>query len=492
MDYVGLESWTQQTRDYFAAPQRGKLAACFRDVSIWEAQTVVIDFEFNGLRIAVDIGPSLEGKRAVELVVRADSLRLDWTIFGERSGSHVRLFSHESMDRLPDTLKKIEDVILKVIDLSEAHLQEMTERLATWTQRAIDYFGNPQSTKLASSYRKAWVWSTHTLVIDFEFNGLRIGVNIDPARNGEHAVDLVLRTEQLGIDWTRFGERKGSHVRVFSHSGSDDLSVAFKRIDDILLQIMDVSKARLEELAYHRRYEGTISSFFYLRNEFTFFVSNPNDAIQRHHAQGQLYEIEELNIIREHAGNARVFYDIGSNVGNHAVFMAKVMKAEKVIAFEANPLTVEMLKLNIALNGVGACFDASYLGMGLGETEGRFTLHTPVNNLGGTRLRSATTNSGQAVSEVQVAVRPLDALSLGHLPDFVKIDVEGMEIAVLNGMRKTIQKAKPRMFIEVDNVNAASFEQWVVENDYEKIARFKRYPSNENFMIAHRSSPHLV
>ncbi|MFK0386507.1 hypothetical protein [Agrobacterium sp. NPDC090273] len=48
------------------------------------------------------------------------------------------------------------------------------------------------------------------------------------------------------------------------------------------------------------------------------------------------------------------------------------------------------------------------------------------------------------------------------------------------------------MFIEVDNVNAASFEQWVVENDYEKIARFKRYPSNENFMIAHRSSPHLV
>jgi hypothetical protein len=84
---------------------------------------------------------------------------------------------------------------------------------------------------------------------------------------------------------------------------------------------------------------------------------------------------------------------------------------------------------------------------------------------------------------VIVQVIPLDYLNIGEIPDFVKIDVEGMELSVLKGMQKIIKNFKPRMFIEVDNVNLTEFFEWVRTNNYEIVDEFKRYEANQNFML---------
>ena len=34
-------------------------------------------------------------------------------------------------------------------------------------------------------------------------------------------------------------------------------------------------------------------------------------------------------------------------------------------------------------------------------------------------------------------------------PDFIKIDVEGLEYNVLNGMKNTLHEKKPKLFIEI-------------------------------------------
>ena len=39
-------------------------------------------------------------------------------------------------------------------------------------------------------------------------------------------------------------------------------------------------------------------------------------------------------------------------------------------------------------------------------------------------------------------------------PDFVKIDVEGLELEVLRGMRETITRHKPRLFVEIHGATA--------------------------------------
>ena len=79
---------------------------------------------------------------------------------------------------------------------------------------------------------------------------------------------------------------------------------------------------------------------------------------------------------------------------------------------------------------------------------------TPAGNLGGTRLEFS--------EHGRLRVVPGDAILSGHRIDFLKIDVEGMEIDVLDGLKKTIAEQRPRILIEVDNCNVAKFFEWLI------------------------------
>ena len=236
---------------------------------------------------------------------------------------------------------------------------------------------------------------------------------------------------------------------------------------------------------------GTICEFIAHGKRFNFFVSNPDDLIQKHHIRGKLYETEELEIIKKNIGFNSICYDVGANIGNHAVFMAQVLEARKVYVFEVNPPTCHLLKINVLLNSLSDIIDCSYLGIGAGYKIGSFILkNSQVNNIGATRLeKNKEKNQINLKSDdnFEVYVTPLDFLNIQTPPDFVKIDVEGMEIDVLRGMNNLINCFKPKIFIEVDNKNIALFKSWLEQNDYSIIESYKRYEANENFFIAPRN-----
>ncbi len=64
-------------------------------------------------------------------------------------------------------------------------------------------------------------------------------------------------------------------------------------------------------------------------------------------------------------------------------------------------------------------------------------------------------NLGTFESGEQVQVIPIDSLNLPRC-NFLKIDVEGMEIKVLKGAKDTIQKHKPLLYVENDMKENAS------------------------------------
>ena len=191
----------------------------------------------------------------------------------------------------------------------------------------------------------------------------------------------------------------------------------------------------------------------------SFFVADNTDLIQKEHFNGKFYESEELNIISDFFPHGGVFVDIGANVGNHAVFVARFLSPLKVIVIEPNPAAFEILKANIALNHIDSRVDASYLGIGLSNKSAHAVAMTPAKNLGGTRLHLSEEQRG-------LRVVPGDALLFGHRIDFLKIDVEGMEIDVLEGLKMTIAEQRPRIFIEVDNSNVGKFSEWAAINNY--------------------------
>ncbi|NEY89031.1 FkbM family methyltransferase [Tabrizicola oligotrophica] len=207
-----------------------------------------------------------------------------------------------------------------------------------------------------------------------------------------------------------------------------------------------------------------------------FTLTNPRDVIQKEHLAGRFYEPEELEIIRAHCPQAAVFVDIGANIGNHALFALKMLGVRKVIPFEPNPVALAVLRSNLGLNGeLGRC-DLAHLGLGLSDrAQGGLAMEVdkPNKNLGGGRLVEG--------GELRV-IRGDDALA-PEAVDFIKIDVEGMEMQVLRGLSQTITRCRPVIFIEVDEANRAEFLAWVAVSGYAIADTFRRYPVNENFLI---------
>lgn len=229
------------------------------------------------------------------------------------------------------------------------------------------------------------------------------------------------------------------------------------------------------------RISGQLVRFEYGNRTYRFFVKNQADSIQRYHYAGRFYEIEDLILIKSAVGMGKRCLDVGANVGNHAVFFAKEMKASCVVCFEPNDVALELLKINVALNDAAA-IDLNLAAHALGDHEGRGTIETRhENNLGFGVLKE----SGDGTVEVATG----DELLASAAFDFVKIDVEGHELAVLRGLERTILRDRPIIYVEVNNVNVKAFNTWIENHGYLVRDRIKRYDVNENYLLVPAPAP---
>jgi len=205
-----------------------------------------------------------------------------------------------------------------------------------------------------------------------------------------------------------------------------------------------------------------------------FFVQNPNDLIQKQHLRGQFYGPEELEVIKS-IYQGGVFVDIGANVGNHAVFAARNLNAPKVVCFEPNPAAFAILKLNFILNNLATKLDLRMVG--LSDASALLPHRASTDNLGDGRFGSVGTD-GHCL-EVRKADDELRNVDVG----FIKIDVEGMELKVLAGLREVIGKFRPPMFVEVDMANDAEFQDFVSTNGYRVVKTCRSYSVNCNYAV---------
>jgi len=140
--------------------------------------------------------------------------------------------------------------------------------------------------------------------------------------------------------------------------------------------------------------------------------------------------------------------EVGANIGSITVPLAKHVGAEGVVyAIEPQPENIALLTRNVEDNNVpvlilhNACGDVPGTDRiaALAEVEG--------HNYGGIAL-----GAGSA----QVKVRTLDSLVVVEKPvELIKIDVEGMEAAVLRGAVETIKKHRPLLYVENDRRDKA-------------------------------------
>ena len=182
-------------------------------------------------------------------------------------------------------------------------------------------------------------------------------------------------------------------------------------------------------------------------------VLDPADIIARDVAEaGAFYEIELLEHLGTRGPLGGVYVDVGANVGNHSVFFGKFL-ADHVVAVEPHPTLVPILTRNLQTNGVRqysllTCAVGDALGLGHLWHAERPAINHPRTQIHGL--------SGAGDGEALVPVVPLDDLigrlapRLGGRPvTCVKIDVEGMELAVLRGARQLLQTHRPHLVVEL-------------------------------------------
>jgi FkbM family methyltransferase len=178
-----------------------------------------------------------------------------------------------------------------------------------------------------------------------------------------------------------------------------------------------------------------------LGREFNFLLNSEIDHIQNVIRSGQFYEIEELELLVEFAGNPKRILDVGANIGNHSIYFAHRFNPDLIIPVEPNPVVVPLLRANAGLNWHRS-FDLSVVGYGFSDRSATGVASTLSEaNLGGTKLQVDEGGS--------IPIIAADVALPGMVFDLIKIDVEGMEREVVSGMSAILARSRAVVFIEV-------------------------------------------
>lgn len=128
--------------------------------------------------------------------------------------------------------------------------------------------------------------------------------------------------------------------------------------------------------------------------------------------------------------------DVGANIGLYSLLLARLVgPGGSVLAFEPEPNLYEILRENCLSNDAT---NIVFFQCALGRTNGRASFYRSVFNSGNNRLGRASAGH----DAVEVKVERFDDLRPESKPDFVKIDVQGHELAALAGMERALSASQ--------------------------------------------------
>lgn len=159
----------------------------------------------------------------------------------------------------------------------------------------------------------------------------------------------------------------------------------------------------------------------------------------------------DLNeIVDRFVDERSVVWDIGANCGVMAFLAAR---ARQIVAVEADPFLSHLLQESVGLSGVpvnivsAAVFSTRSLASFSIARRGRASNF--LSAVGGNN------SSGGERSRIMVPTITLDdLLQAFDPPTFVKIDVEGAEVPVLEGARSLLHDVRPILYYEATDVTA--------------------------------------
>lgn len=157
--------------------------------------------------------------------------------------------------------------------------------------------------------------------------------------------------------------------------------------------------------------------------------------------------IEAFIALTSGAGRTTIL-DVGANIGSHSIYFARFFKT--VQSFEPNPQLWPKFQRNIALNNLR---NVTLHTVGLGDRDGELPFFNIANGNEGLGTFSTAEQYDQPLSKAGAAVVRTGDAYLHEIGcsrvDAIKIDVQGFEPQVLTGLRETLRRDRPVVWIEI-------------------------------------------
>ncbi len=151
------------------------------------------------------------------------------------------------------------------------------------------------------------------------------------------------------------------------------------------------------------------------------------------------YEPAKTAAIKRLVSKGDVVFDIGAHVGYYTVLMSRLVgETGQIVAFEPRGINQRFLKKHLSLN---RCMNVRVIEAAVSNRAGSARMDT-----------SGGTGTGHLSDEGRVKVKVVtidESVESQELPEptFLKIDVEGGELRVLEGGRRTISRLKPKIIL---------------------------------------------
>lgn len=188
-----------------------------------------------------------------------------------------------------------------------------------------------------------------------------------------------------------------------------------------------------------------------------------------------------------------LFIDVGANAGQSARSLRIFNTSLDVLSFEPNRLLEPDLRFTRRL--LGRSF--RYRMEGLGSTNRRTTLYVPMvgptpQTPWATADRQLLENSrpsierelGRPFEIAEVPIRICRGDDMRFRPTAIKIDVEGLELDVLQGLEATLAESEPLLMVE-RNLGSAAVAAWLAARGYELWV----YDSAANRLVSPADAP---
>lgn len=167
---------------------------------------------------------------------------------------------------------------------------------------------------------------------------------------------------------------------------------------------------------------------------FVFDAGADDDFIRRQIVQtGRFFEESLLEYIRLTYPRQRCILDIGANFGNHTLFFSAFLEHRSIVCFEPCRAMFQLLRANVGERAI-------LHNVALGEREA----------LGRGEVREEGNAGTFTVCEDHlgdIPIRTLDSYELENVT-LMKVDAEWMELPVIRGGLRTIEKCLPVIFAE--------------------------------------------